>query len=346
MNRRRAWAEPAVSAVMVSLLLLFAASGAAAGARNAHVDRRAASAFNAASERAAAIGGRAEAAVRVPAFPSAVAVGGGSVWTLAEGRLVRIDPKTKRVVARIDLGVRVGSELTCDLAVGGGVVWTIGTLTATRSRVLRVDARTGRTLGSTLLPAAGCVAATGRTAWVTLPYQRALVQLDRRGRVLSRVATYAYCDRIVAGHGALWAACPQETAGAPVGRYTGTILRVTAQGALTAVAQHVLAGALAAGPAGVFASGVNHDSGTTVRVDRTGVHFLNSGAFAVDRSMLWSIDWRGPGALGFVRERDVRTGKILRTSRAAVSPLGIALGAGVVWVSDYAQPGAITRIAP
>jgi hypothetical protein len=316
--------------VLLLLCLLPSATTRAAGVR---LDRGSAAA-------------PARTVVPVPAFPSAIAVGSGSVWTLAGGRLVRINPKTNRVVARIDLGVRVGSELSCDLAVAGGVVWTIGAMNATRSDVFRVDARTGRMLGSTQLPFATCVAAATRAAWVTLPNARALVELNPHGQVLERIPTYAYCDAIVAGQGAFWAGCPQETAGAPVGRYTGTVLRVTNQGKLSVVAHHLLPGALAAGPAGVFASGVNHDSGTTVRVDSKGVHFFSSGAVAVGRSELWTIDWRGPGVSGFVRERDVRTGKIVHTLRAGVSPLGIALGEGAIWISDYAQPGSISRIVP
>src|SRR5229473_1032979 len=88
-----------------------------------------------------------QTAIPVPAFPSAIAVGGGSVWVLAGGRLVEINPHTRRVVARIDVGVRVGSERTCDLAVAGGLVWTVGAVNAGRSRLVRVDARTGRLLG-------------------------------------------------------------------------------------------------------------------------------------------------------------------------------------------------------
>src|SRR5207237_335160 len=98
-----------------------------------------------------------------PASPSAITVGGGSVWALAGNRLVEINPRTTRVTARIDVGVRVGSERTCDLAVAGGLIWTIGTKNSSRSLVVRVDARTGRPLGST--PSAACVAATPRGAW-------------------------------------------------------------------------------------------------------------------------------------------------------------------------------------
>lgn len=284
--------------------------------------------------------------IRVPASPSAIAVGGGSVWALAGSRLVEINPRTTRVSARVDVGVRVGSERTCDLGVAGGLVWMIGTKNGSRSLVVRVGARTGRPLGSTSLPFAACVAATPKGAWVTLPDARALVQLDRQGRVLRRVPTGAYCDAIVAGHGALWAACPKETAGAPVGRRTGTILRITDQGKLTVVAHNVLAGALAAGPAGVFATGVNHDSGTTVRVDTPGVRFLGSGVITVGKDSVWVVDWRGPGRPGYLRERDARSGRLLRTFRAGISPLGVALGEGAVWVTDYTQPGSIIRVVP
>jgi hypothetical protein len=286
------------------------------------------------------------ATIPVPASPSAIAVGGGSVWALAGSRLVEINPRTNRVTAPIDVGVRVGSERTCDLAVAGGLVWTIGTQNNSRSLVVRVDAATGRPLGSTSLPSAACVAATPTGAWVTLPDARALVQLNRRGRVLRRVPTDAYCDSIVAGHGALWTACPKETAGAPIGRHTGTILRITNQGKLTVAAHNVLAGALAAGPAGVFATGVNHDSGTTVRVDTPGARFLGSGAITVGEDSLWVVDWRGPGRPGYLRERDAHSGRLLRTFRAGISPIGVALGEGAVWVTDYTQPGSVTRVVP
>jgi hypothetical protein len=284
--------------------------------------------------------------IPVAASPSAISVGGGSVWVLAGNRLVQINPHTSRVVARLDLGERVGSERTCDLAVAGGLVWTIGQVNAGHAQIVRVDARSGRLLGSRSLPSAACVAATPEGAWVTLPDARALVQLDRNGHVVRRVATRAYCDAIVAGHGAVWAACPEETAGAPIGLNTGTILRVSARGKLAVVAHDVLPGALAAGPAGVFASGVGHDSGTTVRVDSSGARFLSSGAIAVSRSALWVVDWRGPGLPGFVREHDARTGRVLHTFHAGTSPFGIALGAGAVWVTNYTDPGSVIRIVP
>lgn len=268
------------------------------------------------------------------------------MWLLAGGRLLRIDPASNRVVANIDVGVHLGSERLCDLAVAGRIVWTIGSVNARRSRIVRVDANSGRVLGSTAVPSAACVAATPRGAWVTLPEARMVVRLNRAGRVLQRLPTAAYCDRIVAGHGAVWAACPAETAGAPVGKHTGTILRISARGAFTVVARDVLSGALAAGPAGVFASGVAHNSGTTVRVDARGPSFPSSGNLAVGQSTVWVADWRGPRSAGFAREVDAHTGRTIRLTPAGISPLGIAIAAGSLWLSNYTQPGSLIRIIP
>lgn len=75
-----------------------------------------------------------------------------------------------------------------------------------------------------------------------------------------------------------------------MGPHTGTILRIGPRGQLAVVARDVLPGALAAGPAGVFASGVRHDSGTTVRIDAPGPRFPSSGNLAVGRTRLWVAD--------------------------------------------------------
>jgi hypothetical protein len=284
--------------------------------------------------------------VAVPAFPTAVAAGGGSVWLLAGGHLLRIDSALDKVISQIDVGVRLGSERTCDLAVAGNVVWTVGSVNARRSKVFRINMHSGHILGSTAVPAAACVAATAQGTWVTLPESRLILRLGRDGHVLERLPTAAYCDRIVAGHGAVWVACPAETAGAPVGKHTGTILRIGESGTLTVAARDVLSGTLAAGPAGVFASGVAHDSGTTVRVDARGPSFPSSGNLAIGRSSVWVADWRGPGLAGFAREVDVRTGRTIRLAPAGISPVGITIAAGSVWLTNYTQPGSLTRITP
>ncbi len=74
----------------------------------------------------------------VAEFPSAVAVGEGGVWVTAPsqdgsdgGEVIRLDPETGEIVARIRIGAAPGWEFGgAGLAVGGGGVWTVGTARA------------------------------------------------------------------------------------------------------------------------------------------------------------------------------------------------------------------------
>jgi streptogramin lyase len=72
---------------------------------------------------------------RVPvgdqAFPD---VGAGAVWTAADGRLLKIDPATNRVTARIPLGL--GARTFVMAYARGGVVWV-----PTPQELLRIDPR-------------------------------------------------------------------------------------------------------------------------------------------------------------------------------------------------------------
>jgi hypothetical protein len=75
---------------------------------------------------------------RVPvgaqAFPS---VGAGAVWATANGRLIRIDPATNRVSARIPLGL--GARAFAAVSAGRRVVWVASPL-----ELLRIDPRHNR----------------------------------------------------------------------------------------------------------------------------------------------------------------------------------------------------------
>jgi DNA-binding SARP family transcriptional activator/ABC-type branched-subunit amino acid transport system substrate-binding protein/streptogramin lyase len=69
--------------------------------------------------------------------PWSVAVGLGGVWvTDGSSHLVRVDPRTSRVLARVDVGHSLN-----DVAVGEGAIWTISGRAAT---VSRIDPRTLR----------------------------------------------------------------------------------------------------------------------------------------------------------------------------------------------------------
>src|SRR4029453_14734690 len=75
--------------------------------------------------------------IAVGKSPRFIAAGGGAVWTLnqGDGSVSRIDPKTNKVVATIDVGVPgPGGEI----AVGEGSVW----VTAFEFPLSRIDPST------------------------------------------------------------------------------------------------------------------------------------------------------------------------------------------------------------
>jgi hypothetical protein len=75
----------------------------------------------------------------------AVRVGAGAVWAIRGNELIRIDPAEARVTTRRPIPVTLG------LAVGLGSVW----LTTQDERIVRVDARTLKTVYANELPQLG-----------------------------------------------------------------------------------------------------------------------------------------------------------------------------------------------
>src|SRR4029450_3280165 len=73
---------------------------------------------------------RADQTIRVGTDPYNVAGGFGSVWITVSNGLVRLDPATGSVVARIDLGGRPWG-----VATGGGAVWIANQTHGTASRI-------------------------------------------------------------------------------------------------------------------------------------------------------------------------------------------------------------------
>ena len=78
-------------------------------------------------------------------MPSGVAVGYGAVWVVAHGerdsQLLRIDPVTGKITHRTRFA---GAAAIDSVAVGFGHVWVVS---ASRSTLYRMDARTGERLG-------------------------------------------------------------------------------------------------------------------------------------------------------------------------------------------------------
>jgi len=80
--------------------------------------------------------------------PGTVMAGAGAVWALTARRLLRIDPATNRITARTTLRLPGGTPLSpFDVQILGGVPWVVGLEGA-----LRINARDGRIEAATRLP--------------------------------------------------------------------------------------------------------------------------------------------------------------------------------------------------
>ena len=106
-----------------------------------------------------------------------LASGFGAVWVAdtASGRVLRLDPRTRAVEARISLG----GEAWVDTAAGS--VWALG-----RDRLLRIDPSSNRVVASigALRAAPGEILEGGGAVWIAYP--DALIRIDPRRNVVTR----------------------------------------------------------------------------------------------------------------------------------------------------------------
>ncbi len=133
--------------------------------------------------------------------PESVAVGFGSVWAATGDTesVVRIDPATDRITARIPVGV-----VPYVLAAGEGAVWLTS---LDDTAVVRIDpaSNTARTVLTSV--AAGMVAAAFGSVWVTSGLFDRVLRLDPTdGHKLGEVTVSGAPELIAAGSGTLWVA--------------------------------------------------------------------------------------------------------------------------------------------
>jgi DNA-binding beta-propeller fold protein YncE len=100
--------------------------------------------------------------------PLAVATGAAAVWVVSrDGVVVRVDPDSRRVVARIE--PETGAEESLDIAVGSRFVWVTN---RAANSVSKIDSRTNRLVRASPLGRVGVVpcgvAAAADAIWVTM----------------------------------------------------------------------------------------------------------------------------------------------------------------------------------
>lgn len=144
-----------------------------------------------------------ELTIHLPGLPTDIVYADGSLWvtTVPSDELLRLDPASGRVLARVRLpSVNPLSRL----AVADGSVW----VTDTDAAVYRVDLHTGRLAARIdLRMAAVGVAAGAGSVWVTAPGQSrgTVFRIDpATNRVVKRLRTSAGIGPIAYAGGCLW----------------------------------------------------------------------------------------------------------------------------------------------
>jgi YVTN family beta-propeller protein len=107
-------------------------------------------------------------------MPGAIAIGEGAVWVLnrGDGTVSRIDPKSNKVSATVDVGKASGSGW---IAAGEGSVW----LSAPGAPLVRIDPRVNRVAQQFTGEDGGPIAVGHKALWI-LAKPDVLLRVDPR----------------------------------------------------------------------------------------------------------------------------------------------------------------------
>jgi YVTN family beta-propeller protein len=139
--------------------------------------------------------------IKVGGGPSGVAVGAGAVWVAngLDGTVSRIDPETNEVVQEIAVG-----NTPSAIAFGEGAVWVAN---ADDRTVWKLDPASGDVLLRVPVDAAARgIAVGGGAVWLTDPVGNALVRLDTRTKMVTRVNVGSGPTAVAFGAGSVWVA--------------------------------------------------------------------------------------------------------------------------------------------
>jgi streptogramin lyase len=277
---------------------------------------------------------RADQTIRVGSQPYNVAAGFGSVWVAISGGLVRLDPATGAVTARISVGGRPWG-----VATGEGAVWVGNQSDGT---VTRVDPATNKVVRQVTLTedfgnaSPVGVAAGDGSVWAADNASDKVWRLDPVTGAIRSIAHVGDMHEFVGvGEGGVWVSSEDGTVG-QLDPVTGTVKRLIGAGAD--------ADFVGFSPGAVWIT--NYRSEFLWRLDpATGAvkAKLNIGpgaqAVAFDGSSLWVAMYNS----GEVLRINPANGHVQRRVRIGVKPRGLVVAGGSVWVANSTS-GTVSRI--
>jgi hypothetical protein len=270
---------------------------------------------------------RPDQTIRVVGAPYNVAYGFGSLWVAVERALVRLDPATGAVQARVEVGGRPWG-----IEIAESVVW-VGNLN--NQTIAAVDPGTNAVRRRIVLDGAPVgVAVGGGALWAANNDDDRVWRLNpATGEILGVTHVGDTHEFVGYSEGRVWVASED-----------GTVAQLDA--ATGAVTKTLVAGRdvdyLGFSPGSVWAS--NYASPYLWRIDAangTIAQRLLIGAQAVadDGSTLWVAMYNG----GLVLRVDRATGAIRERFEVGRKPRGLAIALGSVWVAN-SWSGTISRI--
>ena len=285
--------------------------------------------------------------IDVGGFPNAVAVGEGGVWVVRDGRrLIRIDPATGAVVARIGAGDELGSERPCGVAAGQGAVW----VATVSGAVARINPRTNRLSRLIAVEDAACVTVARSGVWVTSPNRGVVTRIDpATNEIAAEIDVGAFPQGIIAGFGAVWVASadPPEGVNGAVSRINPKTNEVVLSIPIGNLPEYV-----AVGEGGVW---VTANDGTVKLIEPSTNQLVEPPArvadggrtsIAVGGGAVWATTVEAPGIVGAVSQIDPNSSEVVgEPIPVGETPLGLAFGEDSLWVANY-NDGTITQYLP
>lgn len=293
-----------------------------------------------------------------------VTSGFGAVWTTGSSGLVRIDPRTGRIAARVHAPA---SGVIPTLTAGEGGVWMLA-----RRRVTRIDPAQNRVVGRpiTLRRSSVAMAAGAGGLWVA-DYDDGILRMlePRTGRPLATVKGVGqHVEAIVATPRTIWVASigawTQNRHGEITPSGPGTVARIDVRTnrvvARIPVGRGPSALTVGAGSVWVANSRGLRPSFSISRIDTRSnrvtatfeLHRLLAGITA-SGGYVWSVNpgrmLRGGGldmSGGTLIRIDPRTGRVVvRRLRGSARPAAITFSDGALWVGSPGN-GSILRVNP
>jgi DNA-binding beta-propeller fold protein YncE len=273
---------------------------------------------------------RADQTFRIGGAPYNVAYGLGSLWVTVERALLRLDPVTGAVQARVEVGGRPWS-----IAIAESVVWVGNLLNET---IAAVEPRTNTLTRRIVLDGAAPVgvAVGGGALWAANNDDDRVWRLDPATGAILSVAHVGDSHEFVGySEGRVWVASEDGTI-AQLDAVTGAVTKTIATGSD--------ADYLGFSPGSVWVS--NYASPFLWRIDAASGTIaqrllIGYGAQGVedDGSTLWVAMYR----TGFVLQVDRATGAIRKRFEVGRKPRGLTIALGSVWVANSASD-TISRI--